>query len=221
MTDDRIAKSRELLAMADSAPSAYSRRRFLQAVAVAAAPVTLIARVQSILGRERETVELEPTPAAGEKLELTPEETAGPFFRPSSPLKTNFRESGVTGSPVRLSGVILDRKARPIPGALLDFWHADGEGAYDLKGFRCRGHQFSDTTGRYTLETVVPGLYPGRTRHYHVRLQAAHGPVLTTQLYFPGEAQNASDSLFRPDLLLKIRATGSSRVAIFNFVLEV
>jgi protocatechuate 3,4-dioxygenase beta subunit len=221
MTDDRIAKSRELLAMADSAPSAYSRRRFLQAVAVAAAPVTLIARVQSMLGRERETVELEPTPAVGEKLELTPEETAGPFFRPSSPLKTNFRELGVTGSPVRLTGVILDRKARPIPGALLDFWHADGEGAYDLKGFRCRGHQFSDTTGRYTLETVVPGLYPGRTRHYHVRLQAAHGPVLTTQLYFPGEAQNASDSLFRPDLLLKIRATGSSRVAIFNFVLEV
>jgi len=166
-------------------------------------------------------VELEPTPAAGEKLELTPEETAGPFFRPSSPLKTNFRESGITGFPVRLSGVILDRKARPIPGALLDFWHADGEGAYDLKGFRCRGHQFSDATGRYTLETVVPGLYPGRTRHYHVRLQAAHGPVLTTQLYFPGEAQNASDSLFRPDLLLKIRAIGSNRDATFNFVLEV
>ena len=221
MTDDRIAKSHELLAMADSAPSAYSRRRFLQAVAVAAAPVALVARVQSMLARGRETVDLEPTPAAGEKLELTPEETAGPFFRPSSPLKTNFRESGVAGSPVRLSGVILDRKARPIPGALLDFWHADGEGAYDLKGFRCRGHQFSDATGRYTLETVVPGLYPGRTRHYHVRLQAAHGPVLTTQLYFPGEAQNASDSLFRPDLLLKIRAIGSNRDATFNFVLEV
>ena len=207
--------------MADSTLSAYSRRRFLQAVAVAAAPITLIARVQSMLARGRETVNLEPTPAAGEKLGLTPEETAGPFFRPSSPLKTNFRESGITGSPVRLSGVILDRKARPIPGALLDFWHADGEGAYDLKGFRCRGHQFSDTTGRYTLETVVPGLYPGRTRHYHVRLQAAHGPVLTTQLYFPGEAQNASDSLFRPDLLLKIRAIGSNRDATFNFVLEV
>ena len=207
--------------MADSTLSAYSRRRFLQAVAVAAAPITLIARVQSMLARGRETVNLEPTPAAGEKLGLTPEETAGPFFRPSSPLKTNFRESGITGSPVRLSGVILDRRARPIPGALLDFWHADAEGEYDLKGFRCRGHQFSDTTGRYTLETVMPGLYPGRTRHYHVRLQSAHGPVLTTQLYFPGEAQNASDSLFRPDLLLKIRATGSTRDATFNFVLEV
>jgi protocatechuate 3,4-dioxygenase beta subunit len=207
--------------MADSAPSAFSRRRFLYAVAVAAAPVALVARAQSLLGREAETVELTPTPAVGEKLEMTPEETAGPFFRPNSPLKSDFRESGVTGVPVRLSGFVLDRKGRPIPGALLDFWHADAEGGYDLKGFRCRGHQFSDASGRYILETVAPGLYPGRTRHYHARLQAAHGPILTTQLYFPGETRNASDFLFRPDLLVKIRDTGSSRVATFNFVLEV
>jgi protocatechuate 3,4-dioxygenase beta subunit len=114
---------------------------------------------------------------------------------------------------------VLDRKGRPISGALLDFWHADADGEYDLKGFRCRGHQFADAGGRYVLETIVPGLYPGRTRHYHVHLQAANGPILTTQLYFPGEAQNASDSLFRPDLLLKIRETGSVRLASFNFVL--
>lgn len=216
-----MGESRERLPMAKSGSGAFSRRRFLRAVAVAAAPVALIETARTLLGREPETVDLQPTPAVGEKLALTPEETAGPFFRPSSPLKANFRESDVTGLAIRLSGFVLDRKARPVRGALLDFWHADTEGAYDLKGFRLRGHQFSDPAGRYTLETIVPGLYPGRTRHYHVRLQAAHGPVLTTQLYFPGEAQNASDSLFRPDLLLKIRATGSSRDATFNFVLEV
>lgn len=207
--------------MADSVPSAFPRRRFLYAVAGAAASVALIARAQTLLVRRTETVDLEPTPSVGEKLELTPEETAGPFFRPDSPLKSDFRESGVTGVPMRVSGFVFDRKGRSIPEALLDFWHADGEGGYDLKGFRCRGHQFSDGSGRYALETVVPGLYPGRTRHYHVRLQAAHGPILSTQLYFPGEARNASDSLFRPDLLLRIRDTGGQRVATFNFVLEV
>jgi protocatechuate 3,4-dioxygenase beta subunit len=206
--------------MADSGRPAFSRRRFLRAVAVATAPVALFARVQALLGRDDGVVELEPTPAAGEPLELTPEETAGPFFRPNSPLKSDFRGSGgVKGTPVRLSGFVLDRKGRPVPGALLDFWHADADGEYDFEGFRCRGHQFSDANGRYTLETIVPGLYPSRTRHYHVRLQAANGPILTTQLYFPGEAQNASDSLFRPDLLLKIRETGSVRLASFNFVL--
>jgi protocatechuate 3,4-dioxygenase beta subunit len=201
--------------------SDFSRRRFLRAVAVAAAPVAFLARVQTLLGSASDTIELAPTPAVGEQLELTPQEMAGPFFRPDSPLKADFHEPGLAGISSRVSGFVLDRRGKPISGALLDFWHADAEGQYDLKGFRCRGHQFSDAGGRYALETIIPGLYPGRTRHYHVRLQAAHGPSLCTQLYFPGEARNASDSLFRPDLLLKIREANSLHLGTFNFVLEV
>lgn len=199
---------------------AFSRRRFLHAVAVAAAPVAFLSRVRSLLGRDGDSVELDPTPAVGEQLKLTPEETAGPFFKPESPLKADFREAGLTGIPTRITGFVLDRRGKPISGALLDFWHADAGGQYDLEGFRCRGHQFTDVDGRYALETVVPGLYPGRTRHYHARLQAAHGPNLTTQLYFPGEARNATDLLFRPELLLKIREANALRVGTFNFVLE-
>jgi protocatechuate 3,4-dioxygenase beta subunit len=205
--------------MAGSVSSAFSRRRFLHSVAVALAPVAFLARVRATLGSESESVELEPTPAAGDELELTPEETAGPFFQPNSPLKNNFREPGVNGTSINLTGFVLNRRGKPVPGVLLDFWHADGDGEYDLHGFRCRGHQFSDSNGRYILETVWPGLYPGRTRHYHVRVQAAHGPVLTTQLYFPGEERNDSDSLFRRDLLVKIRETKEGRIATFNFVL--
>jgi protocatechuate 3,4-dioxygenase beta subunit len=207
--------------MIDPDPSAFSRRRFLRSVAVAAAPVTILAGVTMSIGRDRDAIELEPTPAVGDKLEPTPQETSGPFFRPNSPLKGNFRDSGVQGVPVQLSGLVLDSWRRPIPGALLDFWHANADGNYDLTGFGCRGHQFSDTRGRYALETIVPGLYPGRTRHYHVRLQAAHGPILSTQLYFPNEARNASDSLFRPDLLLKIRDVTNIQFATFDFVLKV
>ena len=121
---------------------------------------------------------------------------------------------------VTLTGFVLDRKGTPIKGALLDFWHADADGQYDFNGFRCRGHQFSESNGRYELQTILPGIYPGRTRHYHVRLQAAPGPVLTTQLYFPDEPRNNSDSLFRRDLLLNVRNNSDGRLANFNFVLE-
>jgi protocatechuate 3,4-dioxygenase beta subunit len=207
----------ERLSMAEPVSSAVSRRRFLYTVAVAAAPVAFLARVKTSLGQDQ--VELDPTPAAGEKLKLTPEETAGPFFKPNSPAKNNFRDSGVTGTPVKLTGTVLDRRGKPIPNVLLDFWHADANGEYDFNGFRCRGHQFSDSDGKYVLETVMPGLYPGRTRHYHVQLQAAHGPILSTQLYFPAEVRNSTDSLFKPELLLKIRESGAGRVAVFNFVL--
>jgi hypothetical protein len=101
--------------MAEPVSSAVSRRRFLYAVAVAAAPVAFFARVRNSLGQDHGTVELDPTPAAGEKLELTPEETAGPFFRPNSPAKNSFRDSGVTGTSVKLTGTVLDRKGKPIP----------------------------------------------------------------------------------------------------------
>jgi protocatechuate 3,4-dioxygenase beta subunit len=67
-----------------------------------------------------------------------------------------------------------------------------------------RGHQFTDAQGRYLFETILPGLYPGRTRHFHLRDQAPNGPVLTTQLYFPGEPANAGDRLRQPDLLIRL-----------------
>ena len=110
--------------------------------------------------------------------------------------------------------------SRAIPGALLDFWHADAGGQYDFDGYRCRGHQFTDASESYSLQTIMPGSYSDRTRHFHVRLQSPQGPILSTQLYFPGEARNSRDFLFRHDLLLKTRGTAEALTATFNFVLE-
>ena len=89
-----------------------------------------------------------------------------------------------------------------MPRALVDFWQADDRGQYDNTGYRLRGHQFTDDTGHYRLETIVPGLYSGRTRHIHVKVQAPNQPVLTTQLYFHGEPANQRDFIFNPDLVM-------------------
>ncbi len=111
---------------------------------------------------------------------------------------------------------MLSKECRPLVHALLDFWHADEQGEYDNSGFRFRGHQFTDAEGRYRLETIVPGEYPGRTRHIHVKVQAANGPVLTTQVYFPNEPRNARDGLFREDLV--VRRTEKLGLVAFDFV---
>ena len=66
----------------------------------------------------------------------------------------------------------------------------------------------------------MPGLYPGRTRHFHVRVQAANRPVLTTQLYFPGEPGNQRDFIFNRDLVLKAQDAADGKVATFDFVLD-
>jgi protocatechuate 3,4-dioxygenase beta subunit len=148
---------------------------------------------------------------------VTPRQTEGPFFTPNSPQRISLVEKGSSATRLLLVGTVLSAQCKPVPNALLDFWHADEEGAYDNRGFRYRGHQHADAQGRYRLETIVPAEYPGRTRHIHVKVQAPGKRVLTTQLYFPGDAANSRDSLYRLELEMKKAVAGEAN---FDFVVE-
>ena len=162
---------------------------------------------------------LEPTAACGDGDEPTEPQTEGPFFTPLSPRRRSLLTPTMPGTRLTLTGYVLTSRCRPIRGALLDFWQADSRGVYDNRGYRFRGHQLTDTAGRYRLDTVVPGLYAGRTRHIHVKAQAQGRPALTTQLYFPGVARNWTDPIFASSLLVRWRRVGNRRVARFDFVL--
>ena len=150
----------------------------------------------------------------------TPAQTEGPYFKPGSPTRTSLVEPGMAGTRLALSGRVLSRDCRPIAGARLDFWQADASGTYDNAGYRLRGNQTTRSDGRYALDTVVPGEYPGRTEHIHVKVQPAGGGTLTTQLYFPGVSRNQQDSIFDPRLLLTVKTSPSGLTAIYDFVLN-
>ncbi len=154
----------------------------------------------------------------------TPSNTEGPYFKPDSPERASLlgSDAQVDGVKLVISGQVLSTSCQPLAGALLDFWQADASGRYDNVGFALRGRQTTDAEGRYRLETVVPGQYPGRTRHIHVKVQAPNnGAVLTTQLYFPSESGNTRDAFYRPDLVLNVQNTsGGTKAATFNFVLN-
>lgn len=160
------------------------------------------------------------TPACHAGGEATEQQTEGPYFKPSSPERVELFEEGMSGQPIELVGLVLSRACKPLAGALLDFWQADAKGQYDNSGFRLRGHQFTDAEGHYRLRSVVPGIYPGRTRHIHVKLQPAGGRVLTTQLYFPGEAKNRSDGLFRRELVMRTAKNAGWLAGRFDFVVD-
>ena len=158
---------------------------------------------------------LAPTPACDDGDDPTPAQTEGPYFTPDSPRRASLLEAGMGGQRLVVAGTVLTTDCRPVQRALLDFWQADDAGEYDNQGYRLRGHQFSDADGAWRLETLVPGVYTGRTRHIHVKVQAPDGPVLTTQLYFPGEPANDRDGLFDQALLMDVIGDQAS----FTFVL--
>jgi protocatechuate 3,4-dioxygenase beta subunit len=162
---------------------------------------------------------LAPTPACPDDDDVTPAQTEGPYFTSNSPERASLLEPGITGTRLVLAGHVLSVSCAPIAGALIDVWHCDDAGVYDNAGYRLRGHLFTDAQGSYRLETIVPGRYPGRTRHVHVKVQAPNGPILTTQLYFPDEPDNASDGIFQPELLLDLREVADGKEGGFTFVL--
>jgi protocatechuate 3,4-dioxygenase beta subunit len=194
----------------------HTRRRFL--VHGAAATTGLALPLQT--GRGWAQATLPPTPACDDGDAPTARQTEGPFFKPRSPERSDLREAGMKGQQIELTGFVLTRGCRPVERALVDIWHADAGGEYDNTGFRLRGHQFTDAEGRYKFLTVVPASYEGRTRHYHVKVQPPGGRVLTTQLYFPGEAMNRTDRLFRRELLMKVAKAQGSLAGRFDFVLD-
>jgi protocatechuate 3,4-dioxygenase beta subunit len=151
----------------------------------------------------------------------TPGIEEGPYYKTGSPEKTRLFEPGVPGDRLTLTGYVYDQNFKPLPHAWLDFWQADGRGRYDNAGYTLRGHQYTDQSGKYTLETVVPGAYPGRTPHIHVKVRAKDSsPILTTQLFIPGIANNESDFLYKEVLLIKMHDSTDGKSASFDFILK-
>lgn len=190
-----------------------TRRTLLSATL--AAPLVHIGNRRA---RAQEMRALPLTHACQDTGNLTLEREPGPFFKPNSPLKRDLFPDVPGGRRIIVAGFVVDSRCRPLPGSLVEIWHADDKGDYDRHGFRLRGHQFSDDRGRWWFNTVVPALYPGRTRHFHFKVQPPGGRVLTTQLYFPGEPKNAGDRLFDETLVMDVSDAADGVFARFDFV---
>ena len=168
-------------------------------------------------------------PAADRSLGLAPpaactagtrSSTAGPFYTPLTPRRDSLREPDTRGESLVFEGLVLAHDCLPLAGAVIDIWHCDEDGHYDNRGFRYRGHQFTDAAGAFRFETVRPVRYSGRTPHIHVKVQGEATPVLTTQVYFPDlEEANARDRIFRDDLVMRLDRADDTWRGRFDFVL--
>lgn len=148
----------------------------------------------------------------------------GPFFLPDAPVRRSLRTPEDAGPTISFSGRIRTSACGPARNAVLEIWHADEEGGYDLRGFRHRATLRADARGRYAFDTIEPGRYLNgpryRPAHVHVKVHADGVETLTTQLYFHGDPHNDSDPWIRDSLIVRPRRDRQGQLAAtFDFVL--
>ena len=121
-------------------------------------------------------------------------------------LLKNYAHGGEPiGERIVVHGRVLDEEARPVPGALVEFWQANAGGRYRHKkdtylapidpNFGGCGRTLSDAEGRYVFRTVKPGAYPWRNyvnswRPAHIHFSifgSGFAQRLITQMYFEGD----------------------------------
>jgi len=150
----------------------------------------------------------------------TPATVLGPFHIEGSPelgYGADMSE-GVPGTPLYISGTVRDLEGKPIPGAVLDVWQADPEGAYEAQlevdEARLRAKYASRADGTYCVRTVGPKGYAipmdgpvgdlisrtaishFRPAHVHFLLTADGYQPLITHLFQEGAQYLDTDVVF-------------------------
>ena len=121
----------------------------------------------------------------------TPRVEMGPFYKKRAPEKSQLRGPRDPGTPLKVTGRVINVQGEPIPGAMIEVWQANHAGLYDLDGYEYRATLKAPASGEYGFESVMPGHYPARVaRHVHYFVTAQGHKPLSTQLYF------ATDEVF-------------------------
>ncbi|MGY0065054.1 dioxygenase family protein [Streptomyces sp. LZ34] len=147
------------------------------------------------------------------------EDVNSPTYIPGSPRIDNPgalpMRPDEPGTPLIVSGRVLDGQGRPLAGAKLDIYHAANNGNYSglyddgTPKYNLRGHQFTDADGRYTFTTITPVAYAdphvtavdgvveavaalGRSlyRPAHIHYEVHHPDLITPwrgEIYFKGD----------------------------------
>jgi len=147
------------------------------------------------------------------------EDVNSPTYIPGSPRIDNPgtlpMRPAEPGTPLIVSGRVLDGLGRPLAGAKLDIYHAANDGNYaglyddGVPEHNLRGHLFTAADGRYTFTTITPVAYAdphvtavdgvveavaalGRSlyRPAHIHYEVHHPDLITPwrgEIYFKGD----------------------------------
>ncbi len=145
----------------------------------------------------------------------------GPFFLEQRPALENGSDisGGLMGQPMYFAGKVLDTENQPLVGAMVDVWHTDADGHYDvdiagLEDSAMRATFHTDDEGRFYFHSIVPQFYPiptdgtvgemlaaaGRSAmrpaHIHVMIDAPGYHRVTSTIFLEGDLYLDNDAVF-------------------------
>lgn len=144
----------------------------------------------------------------------TPRTIEGPLYVAGAPLcegEARLDDGRDPGQPMLLEGQVLDLDGKPLPGAIVDVWHANTQGLYSYfdssqSEYNLRRRIRTDAQGRYRARSIVPsgygcpadgptqacldqlGRHGQRPAHIHFFISAPGYRHLTTQINLAGDA---------------------------------
>lgn len=146
----------------------------------------------------------------------------GPFYvqaAPERPLGDDI-SGNVDGEPMIVTGSVATPDGKPIANAVVDVWHSDNDGHYDVQrqdgngGLSMRARFVADDEGRFWFWSIKPAAYPiphdgpvgrmleaqgrhpWRPAHVHFRISAAGFEPLVTHVFVGGDRYLDSDVVF-------------------------
>lgn len=150
-----------------------------------------------------------------EALVLTPRSTEGPYYPDHLPLDQDNDLTMITGGQAPAGGIVTEFGGRllkadgsPVADRTIELWQADVNGCYLHSGgiqkgkerdprFQGYGKIVTNAKGEYRFRTIKPGLYTGRTLHWHIAVNEGKRRLLTTQLFIAGVEQNDRDGILQ------------------------
>jgi catechol 1,2-dioxygenase len=230
--------------MIDSTRRAFLHRSAFGLAAIGASGLILRSDAQptqqvSRADADRILIQMNSAPGAaitpnGELKKITPV-TYGPFYRAGAPFRGKLSVPGEPGTTFILSGrVWAFETKRPLPGAVLDFWHVDANEKYSngTTDFRNRGRVVSSETGLYEVESIRPIPYRPdptgspefwRCAHFHLAAVCPGYQPLVTEIHFQGDPKK-NDPMFLANNAIAVEDKNINgtkfQTGVFDIVLE-
>jgi len=127
---------------------------------------------------------------------VTNNDILGPYWAENHPYRAVLANIDEPGTRIYIAGTVKGNNCEaPIQNAIVDVWHANDDGCYtifqecdsgntDEDPYNLRGQMLTNENGEYAFESIWPGYYTGRPRHFHYKITTTENLELVTQCYF-------------------------------------